>query len=324
MDTHANGIGCLAAQYVAKVKTALGGVYMTSPDNTQNYDYRIETRIVEDREVLYITVRHFETLLFQGDVGEFFSVCNMARDGDEPDVKEENPFRKFIEEVEAEVAKEREAKRRPDAKTPQAKQDREELFSYLGHAVIRLSNGNAYKLTNAIMSCRRCGKETSAEEGYAYVTMKAPGKYLVCPACHNLLRNQKEIKKIGSPGHEIRVFPLSDFMPQEEWDKMVKKLLEKYAADLSVLERGEFIPKEEWVEMMKEIREYDALLKEKNKKKRKKQTVKNGKTIQCMYCGVYSSNTNHVCDECEALAKEIDQKQLNKKQREQGETNNEE
>ena len=87
MSQYANGIGCLAAQYVAKVKTELGNVYMTSPDNTQNYDYRIETRIVEDKEVLHITVHHFEMLLFQGDVGEFFNVCNMARDGDEPDVK---------------------------------------------------------------------------------------------------------------------------------------------------------------------------------------------------------------------------------------------
>lgn len=37
-----------------------------------------------------------------------------------------------------------------------------------------------------------------------------------------------------------------------------------------------------------------------------------GKTIQCMYCGLYSANTNHVCDECEALGKEIEQKQLDR------------
>ena len=81
MSQYANGLGCLAAQYVAKVKTAIGGVYMTSPDNTQNYDYRIEARLVEDKEVLHITVHHFETLLFQGGVTDFLGVCAMARDG---------------------------------------------------------------------------------------------------------------------------------------------------------------------------------------------------------------------------------------------------
>ena len=40
------------------------------------------------------------------------------------------------------------------------------------------------------------------------------------------------------------------------------------------------------------------------------------KQIQCMYCGVYSTNTNHVCDECEAVGKEIAKKL-------EGETNNE-
>ena len=32
------------------------------------------------------------------------------------------------------------------------------------------------------------------------------------------------------------------------------------------------------------------------------------KAIQCMYCGAYSSNTNHVCDECEALGMELSKK----------------
>lgn len=81
MSQYANGIGCLAAQYVAKVKTNLGGVYMTSAENTQNYDYRIEPWLIEDEEVLHITVHHFETLLFQGGVTDFLRACAKARDG---------------------------------------------------------------------------------------------------------------------------------------------------------------------------------------------------------------------------------------------------
>jgi hypothetical protein len=35
----ANGIGCLAAQFVAQFKDGAGGFYMTPPDDTQEYDY---------------------------------------------------------------------------------------------------------------------------------------------------------------------------------------------------------------------------------------------------------------------------------------------
>lgn len=37
----ANGMGCLAAQYVVKFKTALGGFYLTEPDDMQGYDYQV-------------------------------------------------------------------------------------------------------------------------------------------------------------------------------------------------------------------------------------------------------------------------------------------
>lgn len=43
---YANGIGCLAAQYVAKHKDAIGGLYITKPEHTESYNY--EVRIVEN------------------------------------------------------------------------------------------------------------------------------------------------------------------------------------------------------------------------------------------------------------------------------------
>jgi len=38
-DGFANGMGCLAAQFVAEKKTKIGGFYMTTKDDSQDYDY---------------------------------------------------------------------------------------------------------------------------------------------------------------------------------------------------------------------------------------------------------------------------------------------
>lgn len=47
----ANGMGCLAAQYIAKFKDDIGKVYITTPQDTEEYNY--EVRIRKDR--LFIT-----------------------------------------------------------------------------------------------------------------------------------------------------------------------------------------------------------------------------------------------------------------------------
>lgn len=44
MATHANGMGCLAAQAVAHFKTELGGIYLYAPDTKdawQDYEYHV-------------------------------------------------------------------------------------------------------------------------------------------------------------------------------------------------------------------------------------------------------------------------------------------
>jgi hypothetical protein len=53
---YANGMGCLAAQYVAGHKTEIGGFYMTTADDEQEYNY--EVRLVKDQ--LIIKVDKFE------------------------------------------------------------------------------------------------------------------------------------------------------------------------------------------------------------------------------------------------------------------------
>jgi hypothetical protein len=53
---HANGMGCLAAQYIAQGKERIGGFYMTSPGDEQAYNY--EVRLVDGE--LRIKVDNFE------------------------------------------------------------------------------------------------------------------------------------------------------------------------------------------------------------------------------------------------------------------------
>lgn len=40
-EGYANGMSCLAAQYIKDFKTRLGGLYMTYPDDLQDYNYEI-------------------------------------------------------------------------------------------------------------------------------------------------------------------------------------------------------------------------------------------------------------------------------------------
>jgi len=53
---YANGMGCLAAQYVAGNKHEIGGFYMTTADDEQEYNY--EVRFVDGK--LIIKVDDFE------------------------------------------------------------------------------------------------------------------------------------------------------------------------------------------------------------------------------------------------------------------------
>lgn len=55
-DGYANGIGCLAAQYVAEMKKKIGGFYLTTQSDSQDYDY--EVRFIDGR--IIIKVDEFE------------------------------------------------------------------------------------------------------------------------------------------------------------------------------------------------------------------------------------------------------------------------
>ena len=53
--THANGLGCLSAQLIKHLKEDIGGVYISSSDSFQewNYDISIKTKeILKDKEIV--------------------------------------------------------------------------------------------------------------------------------------------------------------------------------------------------------------------------------------------------------------------------------
>lgn len=49
---YANGMGCLAAQYVAENKKEIGGFYLTNKDDSQEYDY--EVRFIDDKIIIKV------------------------------------------------------------------------------------------------------------------------------------------------------------------------------------------------------------------------------------------------------------------------------
>ena len=57
----ANGMGCLAAQYVAENKTEIGGFYLTTKDDYQEYNY--EVRFIDDNFV--IKIKYYDNI-FEG------------------------------------------------------------------------------------------------------------------------------------------------------------------------------------------------------------------------------------------------------------------
>lgn len=86
---YANGMGCLAAQYIARIKTGIGGVYMTNPKDKQEYNYIVEG---DGTQPLSVTVKreHFIKnknkdgseeyssvlkTVFTGNVKEFLAFC---------------------------------------------------------------------------------------------------------------------------------------------------------------------------------------------------------------------------------------------------------
>lgn len=70
----ANGMGCLASQYIAKIKVGVGRVYMVEADNLQEYNYTIHWN--DEAEDIEVNVFDWENkLIFTGNRKEFVEFC---------------------------------------------------------------------------------------------------------------------------------------------------------------------------------------------------------------------------------------------------------
>jgi hypothetical protein len=69
----ANGIGCLFAQFIAKIKTGIGGVYMTTQNDEQEYNYSV--MYVSSVGEITIKVEYGDEKIFKGNIKQFKEFC---------------------------------------------------------------------------------------------------------------------------------------------------------------------------------------------------------------------------------------------------------
>jgi hypothetical protein len=67
METHANGLGCLAAQLVGSFKKDIGGFYLVPHDQQEEYNYTI--KVDDDRNIVMIGEGYDKK--FEGSPKEF-------------------------------------------------------------------------------------------------------------------------------------------------------------------------------------------------------------------------------------------------------------
>lgn len=85
--TWANGMGCLAAQLVARFKEGIGGIYLQEPtlgqDSGQEYEYHIYTADGENIRVKIVDVAFSgpNTDLFDGSATEALTFCTRPDEG---------------------------------------------------------------------------------------------------------------------------------------------------------------------------------------------------------------------------------------------------
>jgi len=70
----ANGMGCLAAQFIATQKNRVGGLYMISTEEPQDAGQDYEYHVYPDK----VVVRDYDSQIFSGDHEQFLAFCKKA------------------------------------------------------------------------------------------------------------------------------------------------------------------------------------------------------------------------------------------------------
>jgi len=70
---YANGVGCLAAQFIADNKYGAGGLYITGPEDSQEFNYTINYPIkgMGYGDPIITVDGEYEDLFFSGSIEEF-------------------------------------------------------------------------------------------------------------------------------------------------------------------------------------------------------------------------------------------------------------
>ena len=80
----ANGTGCLAAQFVAKFKTEVGNLYITIPEDNEEYNYKVvldQDKLGKADECVWITVTGYDGYVeFEGTPSELIAEVERRRD----------------------------------------------------------------------------------------------------------------------------------------------------------------------------------------------------------------------------------------------------
>ena len=71
----ANGLGCLSAQFIAKIKTDIGSIYMTDADDEQEYNYIVSLETYPIMKEISIIVNDYSSQIFNGTKEEFLQFC---------------------------------------------------------------------------------------------------------------------------------------------------------------------------------------------------------------------------------------------------------
>lgn len=84
----ANGVGCLVAQYIATHKKGIGGLYITTESDSQEYNYRVYFRSssdflgAEQIEKIIVDNDGRKPLIYGGNLTGFLELCEKGESED--------------------------------------------------------------------------------------------------------------------------------------------------------------------------------------------------------------------------------------------------
>jgi hypothetical protein len=87
----ANGAGCLVAQYIARHKKSIGGLYITTESDTQEYNYTVYFAVATGMfgvescikiTVDYVNYKDEKTPIYDGDLIGFCELCKRGESED--------------------------------------------------------------------------------------------------------------------------------------------------------------------------------------------------------------------------------------------------